>query len=751
MANPINPNFKPGVGRLATDRYDFEKHITGNDFRHNATQIDIANPSAIPGNATTVESALGFVASYIASQSGAGEGFITVGDGYDTWHAAPNAGGFAGANFDPTVPSLDTLLNPVFQSMVSGTPLNPGFARIQNGGIVVIKSGTYIVKKPIYVPAGITLLGEGYGTKIINATALNIPNTASMAPSPQTPYAVTNFALGVSNTIQVTVTPAIPNLQNDDFVNIFNGTAPIIYGTWQVNSVSSTLTTTTFTLTNSYSNGSFPAVTGYLVTTNAPVFIVSADGYRTVNDRAVDPNLLFMFSQSTQIMNMIISDNFVENPVTGDTLYTIPQNVTGITSPPSQVTRWFPAPLIQQTPGSNLVLDNVTIMGRANYNISSPPNSLATGTAILLASAWGVGSSLPGVGTPTTFGGVGGTILKINNCFIDGFAIPIIFNNPQHGYDYIEVTDSKIRAYGYYNGNSVSKSANNMITSLDASARILNNILYANATNILTYMYLSIALATPAAPLNQRGKVTFANNNLVAAQRQPSTPVTISSVAVDNTVLSSIQTWVSVMAYGNNLADQFSLDMACVNNSTFGNSGNPTTLAVAGTTLLAGLDVTGGALFNGAATFQNTATFNDGATFSSGHTVNFNGQTNANFSLNMTNNSLLSLKGEVLYNVVQVSSSPYTMDSGQITNGFDYVMLVTGTFFGPININIVSPNIASGRTIVIKDTGFASASNSITITPISGFIDGLSSYVITVPYTSITLYANGTTGSWYII
>lgn len=41
MTDPLVPNFNPGVGRLATDRFDFQDHIDGYDFRHNATSIDL--------------------------------------------------------------------------------------------------------------------------------------------------------------------------------------------------------------------------------------------------------------------------------------------------------------------------------------------------------------------------------------------------------------------------------------------------------------------------------------------------------------------------------------------------------------------------------------------------------------------------------------------------------------------------------------------------------------------------------------
>lgn len=41
MSDPLAPNYKKNVGRLATDRYDFENHVQGNNFRHNANQIDL--------------------------------------------------------------------------------------------------------------------------------------------------------------------------------------------------------------------------------------------------------------------------------------------------------------------------------------------------------------------------------------------------------------------------------------------------------------------------------------------------------------------------------------------------------------------------------------------------------------------------------------------------------------------------------------------------------------------------------------
>lgn len=38
---PVVPNYVPDVGRLVTDRYDFQQHIEGINFRHDSAQIDL--------------------------------------------------------------------------------------------------------------------------------------------------------------------------------------------------------------------------------------------------------------------------------------------------------------------------------------------------------------------------------------------------------------------------------------------------------------------------------------------------------------------------------------------------------------------------------------------------------------------------------------------------------------------------------------------------------------------------------------
>jgi hypothetical protein len=53
MSDPIIPNYRRDIGRLATDRYDFEEHIGGVRFRHNADAIDVV-PNLVVGSTTSV-------------------------------------------------------------------------------------------------------------------------------------------------------------------------------------------------------------------------------------------------------------------------------------------------------------------------------------------------------------------------------------------------------------------------------------------------------------------------------------------------------------------------------------------------------------------------------------------------------------------------------------------------------------------------------------------------------------------------
>lgn len=157
-----NPTYIPGVGRLAADRYDFQHHVAGSDFYHNADAITV-----IPGlsfndsiNHTNVYSSLSAISEELAVIALSGKGFLQLGDGFDTYI---NSLDTPDTPYDASVPAFDGYLSDVLNN-----PANPLFFRIRDGGVVMIKAGTYKFTDTVDVPPGIILLGEGYGTKIVN-------------------------------------------------------------------------------------------------------------------------------------------------------------------------------------------------------------------------------------------------------------------------------------------------------------------------------------------------------------------------------------------------------------------------------------------------------------------------------------------------------------------------------------------------------------------------------------------------------
>lgn len=166
-----NSNYTPGIGGLATSRYDFQSHITGTAFRHSSDQIDVlqgAAPFTIDGvTVTTVQQALETIAGYIANATLNGEGFISVPDGYDTYHASDSSS-ITPPNstfpYDPLTPALNIFLDDLLTN-----PNNPQHHRIRDGGVILIPAGTYKITATISIPPGIVFLGEVYGTKICNA------------------------------------------------------------------------------------------------------------------------------------------------------------------------------------------------------------------------------------------------------------------------------------------------------------------------------------------------------------------------------------------------------------------------------------------------------------------------------------------------------------------------------------------------------------------------------------------------------
>jgi hypothetical protein len=175
-----NGPFTPGNGRIAADLFDFHKHVDGTDFKHHAANI-IAAPGV--GNATNVQTSIDNINAFIASLSGAGKAFVAIPDGYNCYtNPAPNF------YFNNAIPSLSDFLIPLFAAIVAGSGIPAGYQRLAKGGVLYIPAGTYYIKTSVSIPPGITILGEGFGTKIINATALNLtlsPPQVNVSATPQ--------------------------------------------------------------------------------------------------------------------------------------------------------------------------------------------------------------------------------------------------------------------------------------------------------------------------------------------------------------------------------------------------------------------------------------------------------------------------------------------------------------------------------------------------------------------------------------
>lgn len=142
-----NGRLKEG-GRLAVHKQDFNAHVSGDDFRHTAPNIDL-NPTIAGVGGTTVQEALESLHDIIVSS---GSGFVSIGnvDGYSQGSYNVGAG---------STPTLFDAFNAAFDD-----------PRLTNGGVILVMAGTYIMTNTVTVPTGITIVGEVAGTIIIGET-----------------------------------------------------------------------------------------------------------------------------------------------------------------------------------------------------------------------------------------------------------------------------------------------------------------------------------------------------------------------------------------------------------------------------------------------------------------------------------------------------------------------------------------------------------------------------------------------------
>lgn len=138
-------------GFAAVHRHDFTSHVEGSNWFHTADQINmdpaIATLAGVFSD-TTVQGTLEKLATYFST---IGQGFISIGDGYDQGDYNVS---------DPSTPSLKAAFDAAFTN-----------TRLQNGGIILIKAGTYVLDSTVILPPGIMVIGENRGTIIISHTS----------------------------------------------------------------------------------------------------------------------------------------------------------------------------------------------------------------------------------------------------------------------------------------------------------------------------------------------------------------------------------------------------------------------------------------------------------------------------------------------------------------------------------------------------------------------------------------------------
>lgn len=138
---PKIPNFNPGVGRLVTDRYDFQTHVNGTtylnangdviNFRHQANQIDVVPPVTIAGDGyANVQDALEAIASHITPPPVPNATALAVGlirlagdlSGVGSSATSPKVGGLQGRPVANASPSSGQSLIWNGSNWLPGTP-----------------------------------------------------------------------------------------------------------------------------------------------------------------------------------------------------------------------------------------------------------------------------------------------------------------------------------------------------------------------------------------------------------------------------------------------------------------------------------------------------------------------------------------------------------------------------------------------------------------------------------------------------
>lgn len=210
----IGKNRQIEGGFMATARQDFHVHTTGEDWRHDATQTDMAPELSVPFNDPTVQGTLEKITAFLAD-FGPGN-FVSIGN-------VDNPGDY---NIGDTG---ITNLNEAFIAAQMDTRLVDGY------GLILVKSGTYETGDEIEINAGISVMGE-FGGTIINGTGVEksifiLSSTGpgieiGTLPSPNPPM-LTEYGINLTKIFNLVLVDnlngSVPNMTTVPMVNIPKG------------------------------------------------------------------------------------------------------------------------------------------------------------------------------------------------------------------------------------------------------------------------------------------------------------------------------------------------------------------------------------------------------------------------------------------------------------------------------------------------------------------------------------------------
>ena len=667
-------NFKKNIGRLATDRYDFQAHLDGYDdgyqrMLHKAEHI-VLDPEIF--GSKDVRHAIANIKGWIDSQTDRTDGFYTVGSECNIY----DADGYLKTNKT----TLDEVLKPIFED-IQKTKLKDVAAknkRIAKGGIVVIRAGTYLVKRTIDVPPGIILMGEGFGTKIINATNLDLPTDGKVRAGGvpvKSPLQISNIGFYSKPTHDGYVAVKMPSKLTD--LGIRDGDSVFIKNTnsliGNLNGISfdnpfaikveSTSDGYTFILSGAKYSGTLDIADNsseYKLIKASSLFSIERDTTRESIDAAIDGEM-FIFGRDTVICNMVICDNFIE-PTSADAAYKDPQN------------KYDQVPLIVQRTGSSLVLDKVKLLGRKS----------ASGTTFRAIALRDAAFTLEQKSSA----------LRIYDCSIDGFSSPIDFRGAKGNLDSLLVTNSKIRAYGDGLTNPENNSA---IVINDGDATIIGNDFYGRGTSSSFVRLYKLSADKPTQ--ESRAKINIQNNAISSVN----SAFRVFSCAPSSIAPSSIEDYVSANISGNVFQDKFEIfdahtptDPFLSYYTTIG-SGVGGTLNIAPQSKLSTININGDTNIYGKGTVNGDLNVNGVTALSAA--LNVAGAANLSNTLNVTGTTNLADSLTVQKNIYTKSFlnvDGYAKISGNLS--VDSALGVAGSATISSSLTVVGPTSTSNLT-----------------------------------------------------